>query len=93
MLTSIPSYANALELNVKKLIMAKKTLERVTKKKAIVYSDASNAANTFDSRIYQKYPLWIAQYGVDKPELYTWKEWAGWHNQQLYLKLDQEKLN
>lgn len=54
------------------------TLERVTKKKAIVYSDASNAANTFDSRIYQKYPLWIAQYGVDKPELYTWKEWAGW---------------
>ncbi len=55
-----------------------KTLERVSKKKAVVYSDASNALNTFDSRIYNNYPLWIAQYGVDTPQVNNWDSWVGW---------------
>lgn len=54
------------------------TLERVTKKKVVVYSDASNALRTFDSRIYKNYPLWIAQYGVDEPQVNNWDEWVGW---------------
>lgn len=52
-------------------------LEYVTGKKAIVYSDAYNAGNVFDSSL-SSYPLWIAEYGVEEPELYAnWSEWTG----------------
>lgn len=52
-------------------------LESVTGKRAIVYSDAYNAGNVFDSSI-SNYPLWIAEYGVNEPELYrNWSAWTG----------------
>ncbi|MDE5539812.1 MAG: glycosyl hydrolase family 25, partial [Bacilli bacterium] len=54
------------------------TLEKVTGKKTIVYSDASNARYTFDSYISSNYPLWIAQYGVEEPQIAAWPEWHGW---------------
>lgn len=53
-------------------------LEMLTKKMVAVYSDASNAANVFDERL-AFYPLWIAEYGVKRPEMNNdWREWAGW---------------
>ena len=52
-------------------------IEEVTGKKAIVYSDAYNAGNVFDSSL-SSYPLWIAEYGVEEPELYkNWSFWTG----------------
>lgn len=52
-------------------------LEQVTGKRAIVYSDAYNAGNVFDSSL-SGYPLWIAEYGVSEPELYrNWGSWTG----------------
>ena len=52
-------------------------LEEVTGKKAIVYSDAYNAGNVFDSSL-SSYPLWIAEYGVEEPELFrNWSVWTG----------------
>ncbi|MGN1012443.1 MAG: GH25 family lysozyme [Clostridia bacterium] len=52
-------------------------LEQITGKKAIVYSDAYNAGNVFNSSI-SNYPLWIAEYGVSEPELYrNWSSWTG----------------
>ena len=53
-------------------------LETLTEKKVAVYSDASNAANIFDERL-AFYPLWIAEYDVERPEMNNdWREWAGW---------------
>lgn len=43
-------------------------LEMLTEKMVAVYSDASNAANVFDERL-AFYPLWIAEYGVKRPEM------------------------
>ncbi len=52
-------------------------LEAATGKKCIVYSDAYNAGNVFDSSL-SIYPLWIAEYGVAEPELYNnWNSWTG----------------
>lgn len=55
-----------------------KTLEELTDKKTIVYSDAYNAYRTFDDRIYRNYPLWIAEYDVKEPEVRNWDTWYGW---------------
>ena len=53
-----------------------KTLEEVTKKPVLIYSDAYNASFTFDRNLFKKYPLWLAEYGVDKPE--TDIDYIGW---------------
>ena len=53
-------------------------VEELSKKKAVVYSNAYAASNTWEGEI-TKYPLWIAQYEVNKPQNNgTWKTWAGW---------------
>lgn len=53
-------------------------LQELTRKRVAVYSDASNAANVFGARL-AVYPLWIAQYGVSKPDMNNpWKTWSGW---------------
>lgn len=45
----------------------------------VIYSDASNAANVFDDDRLREYPLWIAQYGVHRPDMENrWKRWSGW---------------
>ncbi len=55
-----------------------KTLEELTAKKAVVYSDAYNAYRIFDERIYRNYPLWLAEYDVKEPEVRNWDTWIGW---------------
>lgn len=50
----------------------------VTGKQVAVYSDANNATSTFDERL-AAYPLWIADYGVSRPDMNNhWTRWAGW---------------
>lgn len=52
-------------------------VENLSGKKVIVYSDAYNANNTFSGEV-TKYPLWIAQYGVEKPQNNgNWEVWEG----------------
>ncbi len=52
-------------------------VEQLSGKKAIVYSDAYNASNTFEGEV-TKYPLWIAQYGVEEPQNNgNWEFWEG----------------
>lgn len=54
-----------------------KEVEQLSGKEAIVYSDAYNADNTFEGEV-TKYPLWIAQYEVEKPQNNgNWKYWEG----------------
>lgn len=52
-------------------------IEEVTSKRAMIYSDAYNAGNVFDSSL-SNYPLWIAEYGVEEPQLFrNWEAWSG----------------
>lgn len=45
----------------------------------VIYSDASNASGVFDDDRLREYPLWIAQYGVSKPDMENpWRRWSGW---------------
>lgn len=45
----------------------------------VIYSDASNASGVFDDDRLREYPLWIAQYGVRKPDMENpWRRWSGW---------------
>lgn len=54
-----------------------KEVERLSGKKAIVYSDTYNASSVFEGEI-TKYPLWVAQYGVEEPqENGNWESWEG----------------
>lgn len=53
-------------------------LEHLTKKELVVYSDAYNTKVTFDKSLADKYPLWVAEYGPEHPEIYTWDKWIGW---------------
>lgn len=39
------------------------TVEEITNKEVIIYSDLSNAQNTFDTSLAQDYELWLAYYG------------------------------
>jgi len=55
-----------------------KTVQELTKKEMIIYSDAYNAARVFDKELANNYPLWIAQYGVNRPEVKNWSDWTGW---------------
>lgn len=53
-------------------------VKQISGKDVILYSNAYTA-NTIWSGEVTKYPLWIAQYQVSKPENNgTWKNWAGW---------------
>ena len=55
-------------------------LQRVgelTGKEVIIYSDASNAKNVFSIELAKKYPLWIAEYGVEVPSNTNWEFWEG----------------
>lgn len=56
-------------------------LERVeekSKKEVIIYSDLYNARNVFSKELASKYPIWIAEYGVQSPSNNgKWNEWVG----------------
>ena len=54
------------------------TLESVTKTSPIIYSNAYSAREIFSSSL-NKYPLWVANYGVSKPGSNgKWSSWVGW---------------
>ena len=54
-------------------------LEAKAGHRPVIYSDASNAAGVFDDDRLRNYPLWIAQYGVRRPDMENqWKRWSGW---------------
>lgn len=54
-------------------------LEARTGHRPVIYSDASNASDVFDDDRLREYPLWIAQYGVAKPDMENpWRRWSGW---------------
>lgn len=55
-----------------------KTLEQLSGKEVIVYSNTHTARTIFSGEI-TKYPLWVAQYGVSNPtQNGKWNTWAGW---------------
>jgi len=51
------------------------TLQELTNKELIIYSDAYNRGRVFDKSLFDKYPLWVAEYGVERPEV---EDWVGW---------------
>ena len=53
-------------------------VERLSNKKAIIYSDAFNARTLWCGEILE-FPLWIAEYDVEQPEdVIRWESWTGW---------------
>lgn len=65
------------EINTIGLAFMKK-LEELTKKEVVLYSNAYTASRIWEGEV-TNYPLWIAQYEVNKPENSgTWNSWAGW---------------
>ncbi len=53
-------------------------VERLSGKQVILYSNAFTA-NTIWEGENTKYPLWIAEYGVERPQNNgTWESWTGW---------------
>lgn len=55
------------------------TLEREFRYRPVLYSDASNASTRFADRRLIRYPLWIADYDVRRPDMENpWSEWNGW---------------
>lgn len=52
-------------------------VKEITGKEVIIYSDAYNARNTFDSTLANEYPLWIAEYGPSEPSSnVNWNNWT-----------------
>lgn len=53
-------------------------VEEFSNKSAAVYADAYNASAVLEADLAQ-YPLWVAQYGVDEPDMNNpWETWVGW---------------
>lgn len=52
-------------------------VQDLTGKEVIIYSDASNASNTFSPELANTYPLWVAQYGVNIPDTGNWSTYDG----------------
>lgn len=52
-------------------------LENITEKEVVIYSDAYNARNTFNSELASKYPIWVAEYGTSEPADGNWSTWIG----------------
>lgn len=58
-------------------------VKELTKKEVIIYSDEYNARNVFNNELSQKYPLWIAEYGVEAPAKTNWEYWEGFQYSDL----------
>lgn len=55
-----------------------KEVERLSKKEVVVYSNTYTATNIFNKEV-AKYPLWVAQYGVNNPQDNgKWLNWVGY---------------
>lgn len=54
------------------------TLEEVTGKEVVIYSDASNARDVFSRELAENYPIWVAEYFVEEPfDNGKWETWVG----------------
>ena len=54
------------------------TVESLSGKEMVIYSDTSNASNIFGGGL-TNYPLWVAQYEVEEPTPNgNWNSWVGW---------------
>lgn len=54
------------------------TLEEVTGKELVIYSDASNTRDIFSRELAEAYPIWIADYFVQEPfDNGKWETWVG----------------
>ena len=50
----------------------------LSQKEVVIYSDSFNAREVFSLELAQKYPIWIAEYGVNNPsENGKWSNWIG----------------
>lgn len=55
-----------------------KEVERLSGKQPVLYSNAFTANNVWEGE-NTNYPLWIADYGVERPQNNgTWEKWTGW---------------
>lgn len=55
-----------------------KTVENLSGKEVIIYSNTNDATNIFSGEL-TNYPLWVAQYEVEEPTPNgKWSTWAGW---------------
>lgn len=55
-----------------------KEIEKLSRKQAILYSNTYTAKTIWEGET-TKYPLWVAEYEVSKPEPNgKWNTWAGW---------------
>lgn len=53
-------------------------LQEITKKELVIYSNTNDAINIFSKELAQKYPLWVANYGVEEPyDNGKWNSWIG----------------
>jgi len=69
-------FRNLSDFKINKIALAFiKTVEQVSGKEAIIYSDLYNAQSVFNSSL-KVYPLWVADYGVSEPA--NSRIWSGW---------------
>lgn len=55
-----------------------RTVENLSGKEVIIYSNTNDARNVFSGEL-TNYPLWVAQYEVEQPTPNgKWSTWAGW---------------
>lgn len=54
------------------------TVEKLSGKECVIYSDAYNARTVFSKELAEDYPIWVADYFVEEPESNDkWKFWVG----------------
>lgn len=54
------------------------TVEKLSGKDCVIYSDAYNAREVFSKELADDYPIWVADYFVEEPESNgKWKFWVG----------------
>lgn len=52
--------------------------QQLTEKEMIIYSNTNDARNIFSQELANKYPLWVAEYGVETPQNNgKWNHWEG----------------
>lgn len=60
-----------------------RTVESLSKKEVVIYSDTSNARSIFEGEL-TNYSLWVAQYEVEEPTPNgKWNIWVGWQYTDL----------
>ncbi len=60
-----------------------RTVENLSGKEVVIYSDTSNASSVFRGEL-TNYPLWVAQYEVQEPTPNgNWDSWVGWQYTDL----------